>query len=146
MSALQHDQLSEEMKQAAAEAERLYGDIIDLPRPVSKKHMPSSRDSRAAQFSPFAALTGYEDAIKETARLTVEKPELSEEQKEKLDEMIQMVLKNPVPVTITYYRMDDYKEGGGIFEEVCTVTDIGSDFLKTDTGLKIPLQDVLEIR
>ena len=123
-----------------------YDDIIDLPHHVSDHHPQMSRQDRAAQFSPFAALTGYEDAIKETARLTVEKPELSEEQKEKLDEMIQKVLKNPVPVTITYYRMDDYKEGGGIFEEVCTITDIGSDFLRTDTGLKIPLQDVLEIR
>jgi hypothetical protein len=146
MSALHHDQLSDEMKQAAAESERLYGDIIGLPRPVSGKHMPSSRDSRAAQFSPFAALTGYDEAIRETARLTVTKPELSEEQKEKLDEMIQKVMKNPSPVTIVFYRMDDYKEGGGIFEELCTITAVGNDFLRTDTGLKIPLEDVLEIR
>ena len=52
-----------------------YEDIIGLSRPVSKKHPPMSRENRAAQFAPFAALTGFEGAIKETARVTGEKIE-----------------------------------------------------------------------
>lgn len=55
-------------RKAAAEAMARYGDLIDLPHPVSKTHPPLSPAQRAAQFSPFAALTGYEEAIRETAR------------------------------------------------------------------------------
>ncbi len=62
---------------AQAEAERLYGDIIDLPHPVSKKHPPLSKEQKAAMYSPFAALTGYEAAIDETA----EKAELRFEER-----------------------------------------------------------------
>ena len=64
-----------------------YEDIIGLSRPVSKKHPPMSRENRAAQFAPFAALTGFEGAIKETARVTGEKIELDETQKTFLDEI-----------------------------------------------------------
>ena len=56
-----------------------YDDIIDLPHPTSKKHPRMSRQNRAAQFSPFAALTGYDAAIRETARITEDRRELSEE-------------------------------------------------------------------
>ena len=56
-----------------------YDDIIDLPHHVSKKHPPMPMEDRAAQFSPFAALTGYGDAVKETARLTNKKLEMDEE-------------------------------------------------------------------
>lgn len=145
MSRLTHDHLPEEMKEAAAEAERLYGDLLHIQRPVSKKHPRSSRNSRAAQFSPFAALTGYEEAILETARLTKEKPELSEEQKEQLDRTMRELLENPSEVTITYYVMDDLKEGGDIRHETCMIRKITGGFLKTDTGLTIPLEDILDI-
>ena len=57
-----------------------YQDILYLARPVSKVHQPMSKSNRAAQFSPFAALTGYEDAVQETARLTTDKTTLSEDQ------------------------------------------------------------------
>ncbi|MDO4521494.1 MAG: hypothetical protein Q4B44_07595 [Erysipelotrichaceae bacterium] len=146
MSRLTHDSLPEEMKAAAEEAERLYGDLLYMPRPVSKKHPRSSRDSRAAQFSPFAALTGYDDAIKETARLTKEKPELSEEQKEQLDRTMRELITDPSEVTIVYYVMDDLKEGGDIRTESCRIRKTGNNFLKTDTGLTIPLEDILDIR
>ncbi len=59
---------SDEMKRAAVEALRKYGDIIDLPHPVSEKHPPLSMEAKAAQFSPFAALTGFEDAIGKTGK------------------------------------------------------------------------------
>ena len=59
----------EEMKQAVVDAERIYGDILYLPHPVSEKHPPLSMEAKAAQFSPFSALTGYEEAILETEKL-----------------------------------------------------------------------------
>ena len=62
-----------------------YEDIIRLSRPISKKHPPMSIHDRAAQFSPFAALTGHSAAIDETARLTERKIELNEERKAELD-------------------------------------------------------------
>lgn len=145
MSTLKHDVLSDELKAAAQEAERRYGDLLHLPHPVSKKHPRAPRDSRAAQFSPFAALSGYDEAIKETARLTKEKPEISPEQKEEIDRMLRQVSEHPAEVTITYYVMDELKEGGDIRTETCTIRRIGGGFLKTDTGLKIPLDDVLDI-
>ena len=64
-----------------------YDDIIDLPHPVSAKHPRMSLLERAAQFSPFAALSGYEDAIDETARQTQTFMELDEDEKERLDDL-----------------------------------------------------------
>ena len=55
--------MTDEMKQAARDAEERYGDIINLPHHVSAKHPPLSREQRAAQFAPFAALTGYEKVV-----------------------------------------------------------------------------------
>ena len=62
-----------------------YKDMLYMERPVSKRHTPMSLENRAAQFAPFAALTGYDEAVEETARLTTEKIELSEEKKAELD-------------------------------------------------------------
>lgn len=92
-----------------------YGDIIDLEHPVSKKHIPMSGEDRAAQFSPFAALTGHEAAIQETARLTEQQIELDEDSRELLDRTFQEVLERieekPL-VTVTYFQPDGRKEGG----------------------------------
>ncbi|MCH5267376.1 MAG: hypothetical protein J1E62_03440 [Lachnospiraceae bacterium] len=92
-----------------------YGDMIDMPRPVSKKHPPMSPEDRAAQFSPFAALTGHEAAIRETARWTDRRIELDEDSREILDRAFQEVLdhmdEHPL-VTVTYFQPDTKKEGG----------------------------------
>lgn len=92
-----------------------YDDIIHLPHPTSKKHPRMSLYDRAAQFSPFAALTGHEDAIQETARLTERKRELSEEQRMRLNEKL-VIIKEQIslrkPVFITYFVPDQIKEGG----------------------------------
>ena len=69
-----------------------YDDIINLPHHVSKTRPQMSMVDRAAQFSPFAALTGYDAAIKETGRLTDEKVNLSEEEKEALDRKQQILM------------------------------------------------------
>lgn len=92
-----------------------YDDIIYMPHHVSssRPHMPAA--GRAAQFSPFAALTGYDAAIKETARLTDEKIVLDENSKADLNEKLMAVqkrLKEHPVVTFTYFKPDEHKSGG----------------------------------
>ena len=92
-----------------------YDDIINLPRHVSKTHPHMSLADRAAQFSPFAALTGYEEAIKEAGRIVDEKIELSEEEKEEINRKLNYLnehKKENIPITVTYFLMDMKKSGG----------------------------------
>lgn len=92
-----------------------YDDIINLPHHVSATHTPMPVADRAAQFSPFAALTGYEDAIDETARLTQEWIELDENEKERLNEKFQQIreqLPTHPQVIFTYFEPDQKKQGG----------------------------------
>lgn len=92
-----------------------YDDIINLPHHVSSVHPHMPISGRAAQFSPFAALTGYEDAIDETRRLTDEKVELDEDAQTFLDKKLQ-ILKNEMSeypeIRITYFLPDKQKSGG----------------------------------
>ena len=97
------------------ESEAKYGDIIGLSHPVSQVHPQMSVHERAAQFSPFAALTGHEAAIRETARLTEGQIELEEDRKEELDEKLSGLLQpgSVCPeVTVCYFEPDARKEGG----------------------------------
>ncbi len=92
-----------------------YDDIINLPNPTSKKHPRMSLYDRAAQFSPFAALTGHDAAIQETARLTDEKVELDEDTLNRLNEQLNIIrnyIGTNVIVSITYFVPDDRKSGG----------------------------------
>ena len=92
-----------------------YDDIINLPHHQSKNHPHMSMHDRAAQFAPFAALTGYDDAVKEARRLTDSKPELDENQLEELDQKLadlMIRIEERPEVTITYFEPDDKKEGG----------------------------------
>ena len=92
-----------------------YKDIIDLPHHQSKKRQRMSMIDRAAQFSPFAALTGHNDAIIETARLTDRQIELDEGTKSIINEKIQMIsdyLSEKPTVTITHFEPDIKKDGG----------------------------------
>lgn len=92
-----------------------YKDIINLPHHVSKTRNPMSLYNRAAQFAPFAALTGYDEAIKEKARLTEQRIELSDEFKNILNQKLQILNKNinsHPKVTITYFELDNKKSGG----------------------------------
>lgn len=100
-----------------------YSDIINLPHPVSKKHPQMSLYDRAAQFSPFSALTGHEAAIAETGRLTDERTELDEDAKAYLDEKLQYLLfrlqvcgSEGLPICVTYFVPDEKKEGGAYQE------------------------------
>lgn len=97
-----------------------YDDIIHLPHPESKKHPRMSLHDRAAQFSPFAALTGHSAAIDETARLTEQKLELNEERQAELDRMWQYLLEKgqgrPM-IRLTYFVKDE-KKSGGLYQTV----------------------------
>ena len=92
-----------------------YDDIIRLPHHVSTRHPQMSIHDRAAQFSPFAALTGHDAAIRETERLTEEWVELDEDSKEQLDERLQMIrehLAERPEITFTFFQPDERKQGG----------------------------------
>lgn len=92
-----------------------YEDIINLPHHQSEKHAHMSNYDRAAQFSPFAALTGYDDAIVETARLTDDEIELSEDAIAELDAKLAEIsvhLSEQPQVTVTYFKPDGLKSGG----------------------------------
>ena len=92
-----------------------YDDIINLPHHVSKKHPQMSLESRSAQFAPFAALVGYEEAINETGRLTFDKKDFDEEYKTILDSRLQIIIDNiklKPKLKITYFKKDLKKDGG----------------------------------
>ena len=125
-----------------------YDDIIDLPRPKSK-HEPMPMSDRAAQFSPFAALTGYGDAIDETARLTDRRIELSEEESAELDYKQQYLATLDSPtVTVTYFVPDERKTGGayvthtGVLKRVDEV----ERMVVFKDGLRVPLDEVMDIK
>ncbi|MBQ8787834.1 MAG: hypothetical protein IJZ61_09400 [Oscillospiraceae bacterium] len=95
--------------------EHRYDDIINLPHHVSKTRPQMSMHDRAAQFSPFAALTGYDDAVEETARLTDEQYELSEDARNKLDEQLRLIadrIGEQPEIEVTYFVDDELKDGG----------------------------------
>lgn len=125
-----------------------YDDILLLPHHVSEKHPPMSRLDRAAQFSPFAALTGYEAAVEETARLTDRRIELDEGEKATIDQRLTLVqerLPDPIKVTITYFVPDKKKVGGAYVNVSGTVKKI-DDYERTVVlrdGTNIPIIDIL---
>ena len=92
-----------------------YDDIINLPHPVSEKYPQLSKAQRAAQFNPFAALTGYDAAVDETSRLTDEERFLDEESVNSINSILfdlKMRLKMKPQATICYFEPDDRKTGG----------------------------------
>ena len=91
-----------------------YDDIINLPHHISKNHKRMSIQNRAAQFSPFAALTGYEDAINETKRITEEKRILTNDKKEEINNTLIEIEENlnKYNYKITYFIKDNKKAGG----------------------------------
>lgn len=124
-----------------------YDDIIDLPRPKSK-HEPMPMSDRAAQFSPFAALTGYGDAIDETARLTDARIELSEEERAELDYKQQYLATLDAPtVTVTYFVPDERKTGGAYVTHTGTLKRIDEleRMMVFADGARVSLDEVIAI-
>ena len=124
-----------------------YDDIIDLPRPKSK-HEPMPMSDRAAQFSPFAALTGYGDAIDETARLTDHRIELSEEQRAELDyKQLYLATLDAPTVTVTYFVPDERKTGGAYVTHTGTLKRIDEleRMMVFADGARVSLDEVIAI-
>ncbi len=127
-----------------------YDDIINLPHHQSAPRPHMSAYDRAAQFSPFAALTGYEDAVIETARLTDKKVELDEYDKAALNErlnMIQDTLDEQPEVSITYFLPDKRKSGGAYVTVTGGVKKIDEyeHIVVMLDATKIPIDDIAEI-
>lgn len=130
--------------------DRQYDDIINLPHHISKKHPQMSLYARSAQFAPFAALTGYEEAVKENARETNERIDIEDELKSILDGKLQIILeqiKNHPEISITYFIADTKKDGG----EYVTVTglvkkvDLYNQYIYLVDNTEIPINEIIDI-
>ena len=127
-----------------------YDDIIYLPRPISKKHYPMSRHDRAAQFSPFAALTGHDAAIDETARITDIRSEPDEQLKAMLDERLRLLREhiNCEPLVNIIYFVPDLRKHGGEYVRhsgFLRRIDLVERSLLFRDGLKVAIDDLYDI-
>lgn len=127
-----------------------YDDILRLPHPVSRRRPPMSRLDRASQFAPFAALTGYETSLTETARVTQEFRVLEEGKQVELNEklcLLQTQTANRPKVVVTYFQPDTHKAGGaymtatGDFQKI----DQYEQCLYLSENRQIPLSRIYEI-
>jgi hypothetical protein len=124
-----------------------YDDIIHLPRPTSQKRAPMPAPARAAQFSPFAALTGYEAAITESSRLTEQKKELDQATKLALNSKLQLLagqIQQQHQVHITFFQPDKNKPGGAYVTASGTVKKIDTykRLVLLSTGTAIPIDNI----
>lgn len=127
-----------------------YNDIINLPHHVSTRHPQMAMSARSAQFAPFASLTGYDNEVKETERLTSKKIDLDDEEKSILDNKIQIILDQisakPI-VTISYFIKDTKKDGGkyttitGIVKKI----DRYKRIIILEDNSEIPIYDIIDI-
>lgn len=124
-----------------------YDDMINLPRPEPTRARMGGLE-RAAQFAPFAALTGYDEAVGETARLVDEKIELSEDEREYLDEQTKKIREIPErEIAVTYFIADKRKSGGAYLTARGFVKKIDEieRLLVLTSGERIPLDDIFDI-
>ena len=127
-----------------------YDDIINLPHHVSPTRQRMSMHDRAAQFAPFAALVGYDDAVSETARLTESRPALDEQEQRAINERLTYIAEhiNEHPeVFIRYFVPDERKSGGKIVEVsgiVKKLSDAGATITLAN-GCKIRLSDIVDL-
>lgn len=139
-----------------------YDDIIDMERPISNKHKPMNLNDRAAQFAPFSALTGYEDAIREEARVTSSRREISKENAESINKTIIQISREienynnvhredlsakRVKVRICYFLPDEFKTGGEYVEEDARIRAIKKeeDVIVLADYREIMISDILDI-
>ena len=125
-----------------------YDDIINLSRPISKKHKPMSLESRAAQFAPFAALTGYEDVIDETGRSTEDRIELDDYEINDINNILLYLVDNKqVLASYTYYVKDKRKKGGAYINTIGSIVknDIDNHRIILSDGTTINTQDITKI-
>ena len=127
-----------------------YDDIIHLPHHVSATRTPMPITDRAAQFSPFAALTKHGDAIVETARLTQERKELTEDAKADIELRLNLLAKqiaSQPQVSITYFQPDEMKDGGSYITVAGIVIkiDVYDHIVVMQDKIKIPIKNIFEI-
>lgn len=124
-----------------------YDDIISLPHHVSPTRPRMSAMERAAQFSPFAALTGYDAAVRETARTTEERAELDEDAKAALDRVLRQALDRlsaRPAIRVTYFQPDSKKSGGACVTLTGRVKKLRQpeNVLVLEDGTEIPVVDI----
>lgn len=129
---------------------RRYDDILRLPHHCSRRHPAMPRENRAAQFMPFAALTGYDAAVKEEARLTDRKMELDDEALANLNERLRMLderLPDAPEITVTYFVADRKKAGGAydsLYGRVKRIDPVAGNLVMRD-GTVVPLGDIWSV-
>ncbi len=128
-----------------------YDDIIHLPHHVSRRHPQMSLSNRAAQFSPFAALTGHDAAIEEATRMTDSFVELDEDKKSLLDAQLRLIqdhLKQQPECQVTYFQPDE-KKSGGTYITICgrvkKINQYEHRIVFTD-GTTLPIDHLFSIR
>lgn len=128
-----------------------YEDIINLPHHTSKKHPRMSLEARSAQFAPFAALTGYDEVLIETARLTNERIEIDETIKVIIDSKLQIIkehIKEMPLITFMYFVPDSKKDGGKYVTVTGNVKKIDEyrNVLILENKTEIPIKEIIDIK
>ena len=122
-----------------------YDDIINLPHHISPTRQRMSMHDRAAQFAPFAALVGYDEAVAETARRTELRPELDEQEQRAINERLAYIAEHideHPEVRIRYFVPDERKSGGEILEFNGIVRKIANGIIVTADGLNICIKNI----
>ena len=126
-----------------------YDDILYVSKPISLKHKPMSRQQRAAQFAPFAALTGHREAIDEASRYVENKKLLNNDQMEEINRQLHILKDKKVnhPIIIVYFKKDLLKEGGQYMTMKSYVKkiDVQEKYILLDNGNCINIQDIYNI-
>ena len=128
-----------------------YSDIINLPHHVSHNHPQMPMAARAAQFAPFAALTGYDAVIHETARLTDRQVELEEYDNERLNRKfaeLMTILDSHPEITVSYFKPDERKVGGSYETTTGTVKKIDTyeQYMEMEDGITIPIRNIIDLQ
>lgn len=132
-------------------AERFpYEDIVNLPAHISDRYPQATMAERAARFSPFAAIAGYEDMVREEARVTEKRRELGEDEKSMLDERLRLLAaeqEREPTVTLTYFVPDQKKDGGAYLRRTGVIVSVDRirREIRLKDGSRIPLDDIFGI-
>ena len=128
-----------------------YNDIINLPHHVSKKHPQLSKASYAAQFSPFAALSGYDGIVSEATRITDERVELGDKENDILNAKLQVIgdhIKEHPEIKVTYFEKDKKKSGGAYLQKIAPIKridDVERIMYFTD-GTNLSIDDITDMQ
>ena len=120
-----------------------YNDIINLPHHVSKKHAPMDMINRSAQFAPFAALTGYDEAVEETARVTDDFVTVTEDEVGEINRVIAEAIDAGKEISLRYFEPDKSKAGGEYRTVVGTIRKIEGGEIRLDDGRRIKAELVV---